>query len=506
MKTAIIYARYSSASQTEQSIEGQLHVCNQYAKANDLVVVDTYIDRATTGTNDNRAAFQQMLKDSETATWEVVLVYAIDRFGRNSIEVAMNKQRLKNNKKVLISATQRTSENIDGSKNLDGILLENVYIGIAEYYSAELSQKIMRGLRESRRKGQFCGGKIPYGYYVKDKKLQIDEEKAEIVRFIFDQYAAGECVPEIVCKLNEKGLLHDGKPFLQNAVYGILRNERYVGITRIRDDVYDNIYPQLVSQEQFNKVKRKLRKNKKGSRSVQAVYLLRNKIKCGYCGKPISAECGTAKNGDIIRYYKCIGRKKYHNGCKKQPVRKDALEELVLNSVIKVMQEPKIVNSVVKGIMKMQAQSMEEQTVLKLLQKEKKQTQVALDNIVKAIERGIISDTTNKRLNDLERQIKELDEKIAVEQNKVAYILSEDDMRRYYISAMQQEPQILINILVKEITLYDDKMIITYNTPLNEGSDENRGFSFYEKMLYLPYVVPQSGQTVSIPIYTIMQI
>ena len=129
MKTAIIYARYSSASQTEQSIEGQLHVCNQYAKANDLVVVDTYIDRATTGTNDNRAAFQQMLKDSETAAWEVVLVYAIDRFGRNSIEVAMNKQRLKNNKKVLISATQRTSENIDGSKNLDGILLENVYIG-----------------------------------------------------------------------------------------------------------------------------------------------------------------------------------------------------------------------------------------------------------------------------------------------------------------------------------------------------------------------------------------
>lgn len=129
MKSAIIYARYSSASQTEQSIEGQLHVCTQYAKANDLIVVDTYIDRATTGTNDNRAAFQQMLKDSENATWEVVLVYAIDRFGRNSVEVALNKQRLKTNGKVLISATQRTSDNLDGTKNLDGILLENVYIG-----------------------------------------------------------------------------------------------------------------------------------------------------------------------------------------------------------------------------------------------------------------------------------------------------------------------------------------------------------------------------------------
>ena len=95
----------------------------------EITEADTYIDRATTGTNDNRAAFQQMLKDSENAAWEVVLVYAIDRFGRNSVEVALNKQRLKTNGKVLISATQRTSDNLDGTKNLDGILLENVYIG-----------------------------------------------------------------------------------------------------------------------------------------------------------------------------------------------------------------------------------------------------------------------------------------------------------------------------------------------------------------------------------------
>ena len=333
MKTAVIYARYSSASQTEQSIEGQLHVCTQYAKANDLIVVDTYIDRATTGTNDNRAAFQQMLKDSENAAWEVVLVYAIDRFGRNSVEVALNKQRLKTNGKVLISATQRTSDNLDGTKNLDGILLENVYIGIAEYYSAELSQKILRGLRESRRKGQFCGGKIPYGYYVTDKKVQVDEEKAEVVRFIFRQYAAGVYVPKIICKLNEKGLLHNGKPFLPNAIYGILRNERYLGIMRIRDEVYDNIYPQIVDADLYEKVKRKLIKNKIGSRSVKEVYLLRNKVKCGYCGNIISAECGTARNGETIRYYKCLGRKKHHNGCSKHPVRKESLEELVLDSV-----------------------------------------------------------------------------------------------------------------------------------------------------------------------------
>lgn len=91
-----------------------------------------------TGKNDQRATFQKLLSDSEKpVTWEIVLVYAIDRFGRNSIEIAVNKQRLKKNRKTLISATQRTSENIDGTKNLDGILLENMYIGLAEYYSAE---------------------------------------------------------------------------------------------------------------------------------------------------------------------------------------------------------------------------------------------------------------------------------------------------------------------------------------------------------------------------------
>ena len=86
MKTAVVYARYSSEKQTEQSIEGQLRVCQEFAAKNDIKIVDTYIDRATTGTNDNRAAFQKMLSDSEkNPIWDIVLVYALDRFGRNTM-------------------------------------------------------------------------------------------------------------------------------------------------------------------------------------------------------------------------------------------------------------------------------------------------------------------------------------------------------------------------------------------------------------------------------------
>lgn len=138
MRYAAFYGRYSCERQNEQSIEGQLRICQQYADQHDLKIVETYIDRAMTGTNDHRPAFQKMLADCEkNVLWDIVLVYAIDRFGRNSIEIAVNKQKLKKNNKMLISATRRTSDNIDGTKNLDGILLENVYIGLAEYYSAE---------------------------------------------------------------------------------------------------------------------------------------------------------------------------------------------------------------------------------------------------------------------------------------------------------------------------------------------------------------------------------
>lgn len=176
-----------------------------------------------TGRNDQREAFQKMLADSDQSqSWEIVLVYALDRFGRNSIEVAINKQRLKKNGKILISATQRTSTNIDGSQNLDGIILENVMIGISEYYSAELSQKVRRGQIENLKKGKWLGGQILYGYKAENKRLVIDEEKAKIVIYIFEQYFAGKIVPDIIKDLTEKGIYHLGKPFKKCVLYYIL--------------------------------------------------------------------------------------------------------------------------------------------------------------------------------------------------------------------------------------------------------------------------------------------
>ena len=131
MKTAVIYARYSSERQTEQSIEGQLHVCSDYAKRNDLVIVGTYIDRAMTGTNDNREDFQRMLKDSDKKSFDYVLVYKLDRFSRNKYEMAIHRKHLKDNGVKILSAMENIPE------TPEGILLESLLEGMNQYYSAE---------------------------------------------------------------------------------------------------------------------------------------------------------------------------------------------------------------------------------------------------------------------------------------------------------------------------------------------------------------------------------
>ena len=123
MKKAVIYARYSSDRQTEQSIEGQLRDCYEYAQRNDIVVVDKYIDRAMTGTNDNREDFQRMLKDSDKKAWDYVLVYKLDRFSRNKYEMAIHRKHLKDNGIKILSAM----ENIPDSP--EGILLESLLEG-----------------------------------------------------------------------------------------------------------------------------------------------------------------------------------------------------------------------------------------------------------------------------------------------------------------------------------------------------------------------------------------
>ena len=487
MKTAAIYARYSSNSQTEQSIEGQLDVCKRYAKDNDLQVVATYIDRAMTGTNDNRPDFQRMLKDSEKANWDAVLVYALDRFGRNSVEVAINKQKLKKTGKILVSATQRTSDNLDGTKNLDGIILENVYIGIAEYYSAELSQKVLRGLNENRKKGLFCGGGVPYGYRVENKRFYVDEQCAEIVRKIYVLYSLGATVPQIRNELNKQNVLFKGKPFNTGHIYKILSNERYSGKYTVHGETYTNTFPKIVDDEIFNRVAQIAKKNLRNKRSVEVVYLLKNKVKCGYCGRPVTADSGTSKHGKVIYYYKCSGRKRNLNDCSLNIIRKETLEKIVLDGIVNALSSPDVINKIVDHLYEIQTEMANEQKELKSLISEKQNIDLAIENILSAIERGVTSTNAIRRLSELEEKQLEYEKRITEEKSKTQEIVPKSEIAHFYKQGIQMEPIYLITYLVDEILLYNDKIEIRFVSPITKGPDESRDLLLYAKQTTIPF-------------------
>ena len=249
MKTAVIYARYSSDSQTEQSIEGQLRVCQQYAKNNDIVIVGTYIDRAMTGTNDMRPDFQRMIKDSNKKQWDYVIVYKLDRFSRNKYETTIHKHTLSNNGVKVVSAM----ENIPDTP--EGIILESLLEGMNQYYSAELSQKVHRGLNESYIKGNFTGGNQIYGYDVVDKKNVINDDEASVVREMFTKFAQGYTGVDIAKNLQTRGIrTKKGKYITDKAIYKIIQNTKYVGKVKHGETVYTNIYSAIIDEQTWQKV------------------------------------------------------------------------------------------------------------------------------------------------------------------------------------------------------------------------------------------------------------
>ena len=218
---AVIYARYSSDNQTEASIEGQLRECMEFAEHAGIDVIKSYIDRALSAKSDNRPEFQQMIKDSYKHAFDCIIVWKLDRFSRNRYDSAHYKALLRKNGVKVVSAKEAIAE---GS---EGILLESVLEGMAEYYSAELGQKVKRGMRLNAEKCLYTGGGVLLGYKVNpDKTFSIDESTAYYVRKIFEMYANGSTVTEINRFLNSHNIKTiRGAEFNKNSLHGILKNK-----------------------------------------------------------------------------------------------------------------------------------------------------------------------------------------------------------------------------------------------------------------------------------------
>lgn len=157
----------------------------------------------------------------------------------------------------------------------------------------------------------------------------------------------------------------------------------------------------------------------------------------------------------------------------------------MIDTTLEELSKPQVVNALVKGLLDIQEQQAKGTPVLNMLTKEKRQTENAIKNIMTAIEKGVITNTTAKRLKELEEQQENLERQIPIERSKTAVKLSESDMKQFYIQALKLEPQMLINYLIKEIVLFDDKIEIHYNSPIRISPDDSQGFSFYSKTIQI---------------------
>lgn len=462
-ENAAIYARFSSSGQREESIEGQLRECKEYAARLGMHVVGEYCDYAISGTSDKRPEFQRMVRDSAKGLFTVVITWKNDRFARNRYDSALYKYRLKQNGVRLLYARESIP---DGP---EGIILESVMEGYAEYYSANLSQNVKRGMYDSAMKLRALA-RPPYGLRrAADGTFEINPETAPIVRRIFDEYASGRPAKEIYKKLNEEGYrTSTDRPFNKNSIRQMLKNEKYCGIYRYADIYVEDGIPALVSKELFADVQKMLLRHheKPAEKKIDGGFLLSGKLFCGHCGAPMTGDGGTGKSGQVYKYYTCVNHRL--KTCPKKRAPKQWIEDLVIAELRKIAGSDKIVTAFVDRYMEWQAKNREKSlSEVKGLRRQLRQVESAIGNSLAAIDKGLLSDSLKEHLTELETKKCQLADNIARQEVAVPYVSREEAMAflQQFREADDSVAQkiFLVETFLKAVYLRDEDLILCLN-------------------------------------------
>lgn len=463
MKPAVIYARYSSHTQTEQSIEAQLRICHEYARREGYNVIFEYIDRAKSGTKDNRPEFQHMISDSTDHNFKFVIVYQFDRFARNRRDSINYKFYLRKNGVRVISATE-PSEDTPESVMIEG-MLEN----IAEYYSLDLSRKAKRGIMQSVLNKKAIGGRMLYGYKTVDKKILIDEEKAKHIRYYFEQRAKGRRRNDVIEELRAKGIcgingkLLDYKSF-QNAEH----NRKYIGEFNFHGEIYYEIYPPIIEKEIFMKVQNLPKKPRPANHST-VDYLLSSRAFCGYCGSSIVGISGTSKQGTKHHYYVCSKQYKEH-ACKKLSENKELLEKFICEQTLKYIGDPAKADYIADRMMEV-INSDQGAKDIEFYNKEIARINHELDKLSDEYIGApqAVKDRLTEKINILSIQLQDIKDNLEKAQAKQKIKMTKEGILEWLgllCSGNVEDEKFRDNLItnfINSLYIFDDKMIIYYN-------------------------------------------
>ncbi len=473
---AVIYARFSSAGQREESIEGQIRDCSSFAESKGLSIVATYADRAMSGTTDKRPDFQRMIKDSERGQFQYVICWKNDRFARDRYDAAIYKAQLKKNGVKLLYAKEAIPE------GPEGIIFESIMEGYAEYYSKNLAQNVMRGNYESALKRQTLGQSV-YGLRTgADKRFEIDPATAPVVRRIFQEYASGKSSKDIYRDLNSEGYRTPrGYLWQASSIHRILRNEKYAGIYTYKDLIRDEKgIPPIIDKELWDKVQRMLNKRKQApaAKKAEGGFLLTGKLFCGRCGALMIGDSGTSRSGQTYEYYTCAKRK-HRKSCKKESVRKEWIEDLIIQKLSDIIGNDDIINEIADRFMEWQ-EAQKKVDPAAGLRRELAATHKAIQNNLALVDAGVITDDIKSHLVDLNARKADLEHGIAMAEiskpriDREAIIWFLKSFRNGDIQDVRWRIH-LIDTFLRAAYLYDDKklhLVLNYNAESAEVTME----------------------------------
>ena len=488
MQRAVIYARFSSDMQREESIDAQMRACKAYAKSKGYIVVDTYKDEAKSGREiTKREAYNQMLADAMEDKFDVIIFHKVDRNSRNELNYFTFKDKLER----LGIRYEYAAQPID-ALSPEGQMMETMMVGMAAYYSRNLAKETKKGMNENAYQHLFNGGCPPLGYKIVDKHYVIDENEAAAVRLIFELYLAGKGYGTICQALADKGYTtKSGKPFGKNSLYDILGNEKYIGTytfnkipkgkgkrnshSKKRPEDFISIpdaIPAIISKEDFTAVKIKRERNQRRTASYTAKYdyLLSGRVFCGHCG--------SAMVGHRLRqryyYYGCTRKEQMPTTkCPQKMIRAEVLEHWVLQILERVVFTMpgmrRIADAIAKGFESEDARQVEEQA--KLTQR-KAAAEKKLNNIYKLFEEGDADEFDRQRLNQVKVELREINKAICETSVKPVQVLTKEKItsvlltlkREIFVNNNKKYAQRAVDLLVERIVITDKVIKVTLST------------------------------------------
>ena len=493
-----LYARVSSERQdVDLSVAAQLRALRDYAQKNGYLVAREYVDEAESGRIADRPQFRNMLDEAAKpeAPFREILVWKFSRFTRKREHAVAFKSMLRRKGIRVVSITEHADDSPTGK------LMEAIIESVDEFYSENLAQEVVRGMREAASRGFWVASRVPYGYrklMVQDgaKKrptLEPDPATAPVVERIFGMAEAGRGILDITRTLNDEGIANPtGRLWSKNGVHIILRNEAYTGAlvwgTTAKDNAdpvrVEKAFPSIISKTRFKRVNRKLRSRaprRSHPRRVGSTYLLSGLVRCKACNRALSGQ--DAKSGKFA-YYVCQSVMKRGSGaCDAPRLNARRFEEQVVGKI----RENVLTESNIRALVKLVDEEMDG------IAREQRQRLETIESELEDVKRRLgrlydLAETTDLDIEDFKPRIREHRErqgKLETSAAEARAMLSQrrevlDDVET--ITAYAQDMSVFLNeselterrafieSFVKEIVVQPGNALLRYTIPMPEDS------------------------------------